>query len=56
MMRFQFLDATNLSSPDAGRMDAVAIEFIDKDHIRQHWTWRAEGKATTDAFEFARKR
>jgi hypothetical protein len=54
-LRFQFLDATNLSSPEAGHMHAVAIEFVDKEHIRQHWTYRDHGKETVDIFDFVRK-
>jgi hypothetical protein len=55
-LRFEFLDATNLSSPEAGHMIGVAIEFVDKDHIRQHWTSVDHGKQTVDVFDFVRSR
>ena len=55
-LRFEFLDATNLASPEASHMIGVAIEFVDKDQIRQHWTSLDHGKQTVDIFDFVRSR
>jgi len=55
-LRFDFLDATNLRSPDDGHMRRIVITFIDQDHFRQEWTYREKGKESTDTFEFTRKR
>jgi len=55
-MRFQFLDATNLTSPEAGHMHAIAITFLGPDKLRQEWTYREKGKETVEAFELERKR
>ncbi len=55
-MKFDFLDVTNLSGPDAGHMRQVVFTFIDKDHFRQDWTYREKGKDSTEVFDFVRKR
>jgi hypothetical protein len=53
---FKFKDATNLASPEAGRMDGVIFRIIDADHHTEEWTWRENGKDTKHTFEFARKK
>jgi hypothetical protein len=53
---FQYLDATNLSGPDAMRMQRLVVKFRDADHFTQEWTHRAEGKDSTGVFEYARKK
>jgi hypothetical protein len=55
-LQFEFLDATNLKSPEDGHMRRLALTFIDKDHIRQEWTYRDKGKESTEAFDLVRKR
>jgi hypothetical protein len=50
-IRFSFVDATNLSGPDDGRMHAHSIEWKDADHVTQHWTWRQKGEEKVEAFE-----
>ena len=56
-LTFSFLDATNLSGPDAGHMHRLAVNFQDKDHFTQEWTWREKGKdAFTEVFKFERKK
>ena len=39
-LQFEFLDVTNLKSPEAGHMRRMAITILDKDHIQQEWTYR----------------
>jgi len=54
-LRFSFVDATNLPSPDAGHMHSMAIRFEGPDHIRQVWTWRQEGSEQQKEFDWVRK-
>ena len=51
---FDYVDATNLSSPAAGHMAKLAIQFQDNDHFTQRWTWREDGKENTKAFHYTR--
>jgi len=56
-LTFSFLDATNLVGPDAGHMNRLAVNFLDKGHFTQEWTWRENGKdAHTAVFQFERKK
>ena len=55
VITFEFLDATNLSSPGAGRMDGLQITFKDNDHIQQRWIWKGDdGKLVDNIVELAR--
>jgi hypothetical protein len=54
---FQFIDVTNLSSPDAPHMVGLVLLFQDADHMTQRWTHQtAPGKADTGDFQFTRKK
>jgi hypothetical protein len=55
-LKFKFLDVTNLKSPESGHMNRVAFHFVDRDHLRQEWTYRENGKEKADVFELVRKR
>lgn len=55
-IKFSFVDATNLSSPDDGHMHAHSIEWKDVDHMTQHWTWRQKGEEKVETFELHRKK
>jgi hypothetical protein len=55
-LQFEFLDITNLKSPDAGHMRRLAITILDKDHIQQEWTYREKGKDTAETFDLVRKK
>ena len=54
-IKFKFLDITNLKSPDAGHMREVAFHFVDRDHVRQEWTYREKGVDKPEVFELVRK-
>ncbi|MFZ0820241.1 MAG: hypothetical protein WAM91_09235 [Candidatus Acidiferrales bacterium] len=41
---FQFLDATNLASPDTGHMHHVVIKFRGPSEMVEEWTWYQGGK------------
>ena len=60
-IKFTFVDATNLSGPDAGHMHAHSIIWKDADHVTQQWTWREKGQERvgdlrTSAAKLARRR
>ena len=42
---FQFLDATNLPSPDAGHMHRVVVRFQGPSEVTEDWTFYKGGKA-----------
>lgn len=54
-LEFQFQGATNLPDPAAGHEQHLVIQFEDKDHITERWTWRKAGKDTTMVYHFIRK-
>jgi len=51
---FEFVDVTNLSSPDAGHMKKLVVTFADGDHFTQEWTWTQKGKEKTEVIDFER--
>jgi len=53
---FDFLDATNLPSLQAGHMHKVVYVFGDGDHYSEDWTWKHEGKDSHFQFEMVRKK
>jgi hypothetical protein len=55
-LNFKFFDVTNLSTPSAGHMRSLAVTFQDQDHIKQVWTWRADGKDEITTFNLERKK
>ena len=55
-LRFTFLDATNLASPDAGHMHSLVVSFHDPDSFTQEWTWRENGKDRVTVFHWSRSK
>jgi hypothetical protein len=53
---FSFLDAGNLSSIAVGHEHKLIMEFNDKDHITERWTWRRNGKDTEIIYHLVRKK
>ena len=51
---FNFVDATNMSSPDAMHMHKLVVTFVDKDHFVQEWTWKGGEKEGTEVFRMER--
>src|SRR5262249_3851473 len=43
-LRFAFLDASGLSSPEAGHMHNATFRLIDADHLSQDWQFVENGK------------
>ena len=52
---FDFLDVTNLATPDAGRMQSVVFTIVDANHHIENWTFADHGKEMKQVFELARK-
>lgn len=52
---FDFLDATNLASPDAGHMNRVVFTFVDADHHTEEWHFVDHGKEMVERFDLERK-
>jgi len=51
---FEFIDATNLSSPEAGHMHHVVFTMPDADHHTEEWTFLDHGKEMKETFTLAR--
>jgi hypothetical protein len=52
---FEFFDATNLASPDAGHMQRVVFTIIDANHHTEDWTFAAgPGKEMKEFFDLHR--
>lgn len=56
MISFDFLDATNLQSPQAGHMHHAVYLFSDADHYSEEWTWKQGDKESKMHFEMQRKK
>jgi hypothetical protein len=52
---FNFLDATNLASPDAGHMERVAFTVLDANHHTEEWHFADHGKEMKELFDLHRK-
>lgn len=48
---FDFLDATNLASPQAGHMHRAIFTILDPNHHTEEWVWKEEGKEMVERFE-----
>ena len=53
---FDFIDATNLPSPQAGHMHRTVYLFSDADHYSEEWTWKQDGKDAIFHYEMQRKK
>src|SRR5215475_8388995 len=52
---FTLVSVSGLKSPDAGHMTGLVLTLIDKDHLKQDWTYTDKGKTSTNSFEFRRR-
>lgn len=53
---FEFLDATNLASPDTGHMNRMVLSMIAADHHTEEWTYKDHGKEMKEVFDLWRKK
>jgi len=54
-LTFNFVDATNLSSPDAGHMQKMILTVLDENHHREEWVFVDHGKEHKAVFDLRRK-
>ncbi|MGB0030981.1 MAG: hypothetical protein WBP77_07320 [Candidatus Sulfotelmatobacter sp.] len=52
---FDFFDATNLATPDAGHMQRVVFTIVDANHHTEDWTFADHGKEMKELFDLQRK-
>jgi hypothetical protein len=55
-IKFDFLDATNLASPEAGHMHHVVISMLDANHHTEEWNYIDHGKEMKEVFDLWRKK
>ena len=53
---FNFLDATNLASPDAGHMHRMVLNLIDANHHTEEWTFLDHGKEKKETLDLQRQK
>lgn len=54
-LTFNYVDATNLSSPDAGRMQKMVLTLLDDNHHTEEWIFVDHGKEHKALFDLHRK-
>ncbi len=52
---FNYVDATNLQSPDAGHMQRMVLTVLDENHHIEEWTFVDHGKTHKEVFDLHRK-
>ena len=51
---FNFFDATNLASPDAGHMQRMVLTLVGENHHTEEWTYADHGKEMKEVFDLRR--
>ena len=55
VIRFRFLDITNLASRQAGHVSGLTLHLREEGHLRAEWTWSEPGKPpATDVHRYER--
>lgn len=52
---FNYVDATNLSAPDAGHMQRMVLTLLDDSHHTEEWTFVDHGQEHKETFDLRRK-
>jgi hypothetical protein len=52
---FNYVDATNLATPDAGHMQRMVLTVLDENHHIEEWTFIDDGKEHKAVFDLHRK-
>ena len=55
IITFNYVDATNLSAPDAGHMQKMVLTLVDDNHHTEEWTFVDHGKEHKQVFDLRRK-
>jgi len=53
---FNFVDITNLASPDDAHMRHLVVGFEDQDHFTQEWTYKTKDEESVEVFRYERKK
>jgi hypothetical protein len=53
---FDFVDATNLATPDAAHMIRMVLAMPDANHHTEEWTFSDHGKEHQEVFDLRRKK
>lgn len=53
---FEYLDATNLASLDAGHMHRMILTWIDANHHTEQWSFLDHGEEMKETFDLQRKK
>jgi len=56
VVHFEFVDATNLASPDAPHVHGFTLRFVDSDHLELEFAFRAKDKESIERIALARAR
>jgi hypothetical protein len=55
IITFEFVDATNLATPETPHMDHVIFKFVDSNHHLEEWHFALPGKEMVEKFDLQRK-
>lgn len=55
IITFNFVDATNLASHDAGHMQKMTLTVLDDNHHTEEWVFVDHGKEHKEVFDLRRK-
>ena len=55
VITFNYVDATNLASPDAAHMHRMVLTLIDENHHTEEWMFVDHGKEHKELFDLRRK-
>ena len=55
VITFNYVDATNLATPDAGHMQRLVLTLLDANHHTEEWTYADHGKEMKEVFDLRRK-
>jgi len=55
VITFNYVDATNLASPDSGHMQKMIITVLDENHHTEEWLFVDHGKEHREIFDLHRK-
>ena len=55
VVTFNYVDATNLASPDAGHMQRMVLTMVDANHHVEEWTFADHGNEMKEVFDLRRK-
>lgn len=55
VITFRYVDATNLTTPDAAHMNQMVLTLIDDNHHKEQWVFAGQGTDHSEVFDLHRK-